>query len=50
MNFILIKKDFPMFFIPFERREEYYHSLDIADKGDYEDYISKMLQLIIVHI
>ena len=50
MNFILIKKGFPMFFIPFEKREEYYKSLDIADKGDYIKYISKILQLIIDQI
>ncbi len=50
MNFILIKKGFPMFFIPIEKREEYYQSLDIADKGDYKGYISRMLQLIIDQI
>lgn len=50
MNFILMKKGFPMFFIPFERREEYYKSLDIADKGDYKEYTSRMLQLIIDQI
>jgi Fic family protein len=50
MNFILIKKGFPMFFIPFEKREEYYQSLDIADKGDYKKYISRMLGLIIDQI
>ena len=50
MNFILMKKGFPMFFIPFEKREEYYQSLDIADKGEYKEYISRMLQLIIDQI
>ena len=50
MNFILMKKGFPMFFIPFEKREEYYHSLDIADKGEYAEYTSRMLQLIIDQI
>lgn len=50
MNFILMKKGFPMFFIPFEKREEYYQSLDIADKGDYKEYVSRMLQLIIDQI
>jgi len=50
MNFILMKKGFPMFFIPFEKREEYYKSLDIADKGDYKEYISRILQLIIEQI
>jgi len=47
MNFILMKKGFPMFFIPFEKREEYYQSLDIADKGEYKEYTSNMLRLII---
>src|SRR3989338_7735828 len=50
MNFILIKKGFPMFFIPFEKREEYYQSLEIADKGDYKAYVSRILQLIIDQI
>ncbi len=50
MNFILMKKGFPMFFIPFEKREEYYQSLDIADKGDYKEYISRMLRLVIDQI
>lgn len=50
MNFILMKKKVPMFFIPFEKREEYYHSLDLADKRDYTKYISRMLQLIIDQI
>jgi len=50
MNFILMKKGFPMFFIPFEKREEYYQSLDISDKGDYKEYISMMLRLIIDQI
>jgi len=50
MNFILMKKGFPMFFIPFEKREEYYQYLDIADKGDYKEYIARMLQLIIDQI
>ena len=50
MNFILMRKSFPMFFIPFEKKEEYYKSLDIADKGDYKDYVSRMLHLIIDQI
>ncbi len=50
MNFILMKKGFPMFFIPVEKREEYYHSLEVADKGVYKEYISVMLQLIIDQI
>ena len=47
MNFILMKKGFPMFFIPFEKREEYYRSLDFVDKSDYKEYVSIMLKLII---
>lgn len=50
MNFILMKKGFPMFFIPFEKREEYYQSLDVADKGDYKEYVARMLRLIIDQI
>jgi len=50
MNFILMKKGFPMFFIPFEKREDYYNSLDIADRGDYKEYVSRMLQLVINQI
>ena len=50
MNFILMKRGFPMLFIPFEKREEYYQSLDIADKGEHKEYISRMLQLIIDQI
>lgn len=50
MNFILMKKGFPMFFIPFEKREDYYQSLEQADKGNYKEYISRMLQLIIDQI
>ena len=50
MNFILIKKGFPMFFIPFEKREEYYKSLEIADNADYNGYISRLLRLIIDQI
>ena len=50
MNFILMKKGFPMFFIPFEKREEYYKSLEQADKGDYKGYIARILQLIIDQI
>ncbi len=50
MNFILIKKSFPMFFIPFEKIEEYYQSLEIADKGEYKEYVSRILHLIIDQI
>ena len=47
MNFILIKKGFPMFFIPYEKREEYYSALEDYDAGNLKRYISKMLGLII---
>ncbi|TKJ17607.1 hypothetical protein CEE44_03675 [Candidatus Woesearchaeota archaeon B3_Woes] len=50
MNYILMKRGFPMFFIPFEKREQYYQSLDIADKGNYKEYISRVLRLIIDQI
>jgi len=50
MNYILMRKGFPMFFIPFEKREDYYQSLEIADKGEYKKYISIMLKLIIDQI
>jgi Fic family protein len=50
MNFILMKKGYPMFFIPYEKREEYYQSLEISDTGNYKEYISKMLQLVIDQI
>jgi len=50
MNFLLMKKEYPMFFIPFEKREAYYQSLEIADKGNYVGYISRMLRLIIDQI
>ena len=50
MNFILMKKGYPMFFIPFEKKEEYYTALEIADKGDYKGYIARMLRLIIDQI
>lgn len=50
MNFILMKYGFPMFFIPFEKREEYYHCLDIADKEKYKEYVSLMLALVLDQI
>jgi Fic family protein len=50
MNFILMKKGFPMFFIPFEKREDYYKSLELADEGNYKEYVSRMLRLIIDQI
>jgi len=50
MNFILIKKGFPMFFIPYDNREKYYKSLEIADEGKYKVYVKNMLNLIIDQI
>ncbi len=50
MNFTLMKKGFPMFFIPIEKREEYYKSLEVADKGEYKEYVSQMLRLIVDQI
>ena len=47
MNWLLIKKSYPMFFIPFEKREEYYMTLEEFDKGNNKKYVSKMLRLII---
>ena len=47
MNWILMKNDYPMFFIPFERREEYYMTLEEADKENFREYVSRMLGLII---
>ena len=50
MNFILRKKELPMFFIPYEKREEYYKALEQADQGDYRWYVADMLSLIIDQI
>ena len=47
MNWILMKNGYPMFFIPFERREEYYMTLEEADKENFRNYIARMLRLII---
>lgn len=47
MNWLLMKKGYPMFFIPFEKREEYYKTLEEADKGNYKEYVAGMLRLII---
>lgn len=47
MNFILMKKGYPMFFIPYEKREAYYGALEEYDAGNYKKYISDMLKLII---
>jgi len=47
MNFILMKKGYPMFFIPIKKREEYYFTLEEADKGNYSNYVAMMLNLIV---
>ncbi|MFT7615247.1 MAG: Fic family protein [Candidatus Woesearchaeota archaeon] len=47
MNWLLIKKEYPMFFIPFDNREDYYLTLEEADKENYRNYVSKMLGLVI---
>ena len=47
MNWLLIKNGYPMFFIPFEKREEYYMTLEEADKANFKEYVSCMLRLII---
>ncbi|MFH1072220.1 MAG: Fic family protein [Nanoarchaeota archaeon] len=50
MNFILLKKGYPMFYIPIERREEYYRSLELADQDKYEEYVARMLRMVIDQI
>ncbi|MEK6853984.1 MAG: Fic family protein [Nanoarchaeota archaeon] len=50
MNFILMKRGYPMFFIPYEKREAYYAALEKTDKGNYKGYIADMLSLIIDQI
>ncbi len=47
MNWILMKNGYPMFFIPFEKREEYYMTLEEADKEHFKEYVARMLRLII---
>ena len=47
MNWILMKNSYPMFFIPFEKREEYYMTLEEADKENFREYTARMLRLII---
>jgi Fic family protein len=46
MNWILIKEEYPMFFIPYEKRKEYYEAIDFYDNKKYKEYVSKMLSLI----
>ncbi len=50
MNWLLMKNEYPMFFIPYEKREQYYQTLEEADNGLYKKYISEMLKLIIDQI
>ena len=50
MNFVLMKRGYPMFFIPYEKRESYYRSLEKADKGDYKGYISDIMVMILDQI
>jgi len=47
MNWILMKNEYPMFFIPIEKREEYYMTLEEADKENFKEYTARMLRLII---
>ncbi len=47
MNWILMKNGYPMFFIPFEKREEYYMTLEEADKENFKEYVARMLRLVI---
>ncbi len=50
MNWILMRKGYPMFFIPFEQRERYYFSLEKADKREYKEYVADLMDLIIDQI
>jgi len=50
MNWILMKNKYPMFFIPFEKREDYYSTLEESDNGNAKLYVSMMLRLIIDQI
>ena len=45
-----MKKGYPMFFIPYEKREEYYQALEKFDTGYNKEYIAQMLKLIIDQI
>ena len=46
MNWILINKGYPMFFIPYEKRKVYYEAIELYDNRKYKKYVSKMLSLI----
>ena len=50
MNLTLMKKGLPMFFIPYEKREEYYAALELADKGNHNEYVKRTLRLVIDQI
>ncbi len=47
MNYLLMKGGFPMFFIPFEKREEYYQSLEKSDQEKNKEYVKDIMSLII---
>ena len=47
MNWILMEKGYPMFFIPYETKEKYYFLLEEFDKNSLKEYVSGMLRLII---
>lgn len=47
MNWILMERGYPMFFIPYETKEKYYSLLEEFDKGNLKEYVSGMLRLII---
>lgn len=46
MNFLLMRKGYPLLYIPNEDREIYYRSLEMADNGDHNGYISELVSLI----
>lgn len=50
MNYILMKREYPMFFIPSEQKEKYYLALEKADRDDYKGYVADMIDLIIDQI
>tara|TARA_Y100000310_G_C20620588_1_gene783061 strand:+ start:194 stop:1129 length:936 start_codon:yes stop_codon:yes gene_type:complete len=50
MNYFLMKNGYPMFFIPYEKREQYYQALEVADQKKFKAYIKQMLNLIIDQI
>jgi len=50
MNWILMRKKYPMLFIPFEQREKYYLSLEKADKENYKEYVADLIDMVIDQI